>query len=265
MEDYSRILDEQIYELAMLIEKVEKRLDASKKVEMQQVRAMRHRNGFQYHLVNSDGERKYVRKKDVDSVRDVLQREYDLKVYDELLKLRRQACRFAGEYDFTRISGLYEEMSPGRKALVTPIIMTDAEYLGRWMKKYKSNMNTLPKKQEYQTEKGDLVRSKSEKILADIFYKCGVPYSYEPEITFPDGTSVCPDFVLLNQRRRKTYLWEHFGMLGDSGYAEKSWSKLMFYERMGFCPGENFLYTMESDKNPLSVKKVKDMVERYLV
>ena len=36
------------------------------------------------------------------------------------------------------------------------------------------------------TEKGERVRSKSEKILADYFYRKGIEYKYEPEICMPN-------------------------------------------------------------------------------
>ena len=79
------------------------------------------------------------------------------------------------------------------------------------------------------TKRGEYVRSKSEKILADLFYENGIPYQYEPAFRLINGKLVYPDFVLLNVRERKTFYWEHYGLASDETYSTKNIDKLCLY------------------------------------
>ena len=45
------------------------------------------------------------------------------------------------------------------------------------------------------TEKGERVRSKSEKIMADYFYRNGIFYKYERPLYLPGVGIVYPDFT----------------------------------------------------------------------
>lgn len=265
MIDYQEELKNQVAELDKLIEFVEKSLNREKLTKNQQVCVCKKGEVYQYYLVENGGKRRYVKKRDMDNVRRILQQDYYERVYGELLIMRNRIKKFLGKYDLKAISGVYERLGDGRKDLVTPVIMTDEEYIARWIKKYPGNQNSYPKNQQYPTKKGEVVRSKSEKILADMFYQYDIPYNCEPHVKLKDGTHACPDFVLLNVRKRKTYFWEHFGLLAKEGYAKDNWEKLRNYEDIGFYPGENFLYTMETEKQSLDIKRAENMIKRYLI
>ncbi|SFH72967.1 hypothetical protein SAMN04487830_106120 [Pseudobutyrivibrio sp. OR37] len=73
-----------------------------------------------------------------------------------------------------------------------------------------------------------MVRSKSEKIIADALEKYNVPYQYEPMLELGYNT-IYPDFVVLNLRTRKTVYWEHLGLVSDIEY-----STAFYYEQRGY-------------------------------
>ena len=56
------------------------------------------------------------------------------------------------------------------------------------------------------TEKGEAVRSKSEKIIADKLYMKEIPYVYEQPLYLKGYGYVVPDFKILNVRTKKRIL-----------------------------------------------------------
>ena len=61
--------------------------------------------------------------------------------------------------------------------------------------------------QEIFTERGEQVRSKSEKIIADSLYRNGIPYRYEHPVYLRGMGVVHPDFICLHVKKRKEILW----------------------------------------------------------
>jgi len=78
----------------------------------------------------------------------------------------------------------------------------------------------------HKTANGEMVRSKSEIIVANTLRTLKIPYSYEKPLVMNDGTERSPDFTI--KHSGKTFYWEHLGMLDRSGYradwdAKKAW------------------------------------------
>ncbi len=265
MEDYRLQLEEQARQVDELINLAEKRLNRSQKIEKQTIRISVRRNGFQYYRVDEDGRRVYVKKKDMQSVQRSLQRDYDEEVMEVLRTLRYRIGRFLELYDITAINGVYAKLCDARKSLVTPIIPTDEDYIKEWMQIHISQQNDYPKLTTYLTEQGEQVRSKSEKILADLFHKNNIPYRYEPALILRDGRALYPDFVLLNLRTRKTVYWEHFGLVSDGEYASKSFWKLYQYEADGLKIGRDILFSIESERVPLNLRELEKKIKENLL
>lgn len=78
---------------------------------------------------------------------------------------------------------------------------------------------------EILTEKGESVKSKSEKIIADKLNMMNVPYCYEGPLYMKGYGHVKPDFKVVNVATRKEYYWEHFGLMSDEEYAKKAIKK----------------------------------------
>jgi len=76
----------------------------------------------------------------------------------------------------------------------------------------------------HRTERGDLVRSKSELVVADKLYNRGVEYAYEQPLVLPNGRIRYPDFTISDHVRGVTFYWEHLGMLDDPKYRAR-WEK----------------------------------------
>ena len=115
------------------------------------------------------------------------------------------------------------------------------------------------------TENGERVRSKSEKILADYFYRKGIEYKYEYPLYLNGVGTVYPDFTFLSPQTGEEIYWEHNGMVDDPGYARKMVRKIQEYEKNGIFPGERLILTYETEQTILNTQKIEQLVNRYLL
>lgn len=76
----------------------------------------------------------------------------------------------------------------------------------------------------HRTERGDLVRSKSELVIADKLFSRGIDYAYEKPLVLPNGNVRYPDFTIADDARGVTFYWEHLGLLDDPAYRAR-WAR----------------------------------------
>jgi len=76
----------------------------------------------------------------------------------------------------------------------------------------------------HKTKRGDMVRSKSEVIIANELENAGLDWYYENDNQFIEieGKKLLPDFVI--NHNGKTYYWEHLGLLNKPRY-KKAWEE----------------------------------------
>ena len=89
----------------------------------------------------------------------------------------------------------------------------------------------------YKTERGELVRSKSEWIIADKLHAAGIDYQYEHSLLL-DGFERFPDFTIIDDDSGKRWYWEHNGMLSNDNYRQRWERKLAAYKQEGILPLE---------------------------
>lgn len=97
------------------------------------------------------------------------------------------------------------------------------------------------------TERNDNVRSKSEVIISDVLADLKMFYRYE--CALPCGNKkYYPDFTIYNPDNDKIYYLEHFGLMDNPDYVEKSLGKInhITRERIAYL-GDNLIVTYESD------------------
>ena len=126
-------------------------------------------------------------------------------------------------------------------------------------------MNPFPREGQYLTESGELVRSKSEKILADLFNRHGIPYVYEPEFELDNGYYIYPDFALLNVKERRTIYWEHFGKVNDEDYVMWNIQKVTNYIQHDIVPWDNLIMTYNNKKGGFDARIIDAMIEAWLL
>lgn len=122
----------------------------------------------------------------------------------------------------------------------------------------------------YLTERGELVRSKSEWIIADKLHAAGIDYQYEQPLTL-DGVERFPDFTIVDDDSGTTWYWEHNGMLSNAEYRQRWERKLDAYRKHGILPmeeggGENgtLLVTEEKEGAGLDAGQIKNNIDAIL-
>ena len=85
----------------------------------------------------------------------------------------------------------------------------------------------------HRTERGELVRSKSELVIADKLHARGIDYAYEQPLKLPNGRTRYPDFTIADHAMGVTYFWEHLGMLHDPAYRARWERKRAEYLEFG--------------------------------
>lgn len=118
-----------------------------------------------------------------------------------------------------------------------------------------------PEELVHDAPKGEKVRSKSEANIANVLFESGIPYRYECVLML-DGKTIHPDFTI-KWNSASLIIWEHFGMMDDPKYVQKTINKLRTYFKNGYLPGVNLIMTFESGKHPLSIPEVKRVIMHY--
>lgn len=204
--------------------------------------------------------------------RSLAQKDYDQKILPEL---KRMLSLLDGSIEFFRTDKLdkvCEIMRPGRRKLVVPVHMSDEEFVKSWLSVPYAGKEFDEGTPEILTARGERVRSKSEAIIADTLYRLSIPYKYECPKRFSDFRvkgkrtfMMFPDFTCLNVRMRREFVWEHFGLMGNSEYSAQVAWKIACYEANGFFLGRNVIASMESDEVPLDAQKVERIARYYLL
>lgn len=234
------------------------------------LRVCRRGQGFQYYLRNggADTNGKYLPKRLMNVAQGIVQREYNARV----LQVLARELEALESYMAYTASGCVEKcflgQQEGRRKLIEPVTLEDAVYAGRWLKKVHENsgdgMENWQDHLKFKTQNGEMVRSKSEVIIADALARNNVPYCYEYNLSL-NGGRMYPDFLCLNLKNRKGIFWEHFGLMDNQEYAEKAVRKINLYIQNGYLPGDKLIFTMETSRSPLDLGQVEVLIEKYLI
>ena len=173
-----------------------------------------------------------------------------------------KAIQLLSSINFLKV---YDELSETRKKLVYPHVLTDEQYVEQWESMQYEGKSIADDIPVITTERGEQVRSKTEKILADKFWALGIPYRYEYPVQLKGYGTVYPDFTLLNIRERKEFYLEHFGIMDDPEYSEKAIKKLEDYAKNRIYIGKNLLVTFETLQKPLDMKVVEQMLKEFIL
>ncbi|MCR5058693.1 MAG: hypothetical protein K6A81_08775 [Clostridiales bacterium] len=222
------------------------------------------RGGCTYYYLRTDPrdkKGKYLAKKKTELAQALIRKDY----LERVVRLTGKELALLNRYITLLKKGtaedIYSRLSPARKALVAPLLVTDELCALMWESQAFQQSTFMPEMKIYPTKKGDLVRSKSEMLFADLYTDLGIPYRYEEVITLPDGTIVTPDFTLWDTKRRRTIYHEHFGKMDDPVYRKKNLKKIDDYRRNGIYTGKNLIMTFEGDGAILNMREMRAMME----
>lgn len=261
-------LVEMLKEKRAEIDKIRKDInDALLKAPEGSLRIQKKGKYIQYYSRNdpSDTEGIYLKRAQDPLAAALAQKDYDSRLLDELRQESLAIGRFLVDYHPERIDEIFQSLHEHRKPLVNPVRFPDEDYIRRWMsveyEKKAFDVNTP----EFYTARGERVRSKSEIMIADALNRHGIPYRYEYPIHLSGLGTVHPDFICLNVRLHKEIVWEHYGLISNSDYADNAVNKIEKYFQIGIYPGENSVMTFETRSCPLNSRIIESKIRKYLL
>lgn len=257
-------LEEKVKELDRLIVKAEKSLKKAPEGTL----VLSKSNGVVQYYHKTEGKQKkgkYISSKNRGLITALAQKDYDLRFLKVIKEQKIKLCKVIKLLSDIEPAKVFSELSEVRKKLVKPHVLTDELYVEQWTNVQYTGKEFSDDTPIIVTERGERVRSKSEKILADKFFSLGIPYRYEYPVRLKGYGTVYPDFTLLNIRTRKEFYFEHFGMMDNLEYCKKAIQKIDNYARNGMHMGKNLLVTFETLQNPLDMKVVEQMLREFIL
>lgn len=108
------------------------------------------------------------------------------------------------------------------------------------------------------------VRSKSELLIASALEDRNLCFRYEAELKVGDHASLRPDFAVVRPYDMKVIYWEHFGLMGDREYAEKTMKKLVTYQNNGCCLWDNLVISFDSVDGRFDMNMINRIIDTFI-
>ncbi|MBR0157641.1 MAG: hypothetical protein IJM24_01005 [Clostridia bacterium] len=251
------------------------------------------RNGkahYYFRARDGSGKLRYIKAEDRGLLRVLAQRKY----VDELRSSAEAEAEAINAYRARLPSVCVEEicdkMDENLRGMIDPVIDNDLRFALRWERENcrmpacasrEANTNGEANTHEAntrgdvssreavnvpdgnETDLGEIVRSKSECLIANMLHRNGILYRYEKPLRIGEAI-FHPDFTILDVRGRREIIYEHFGKMGNPDYADNAVNKLTAYNRAGYILGDRLLVSMETDSRPLNIRSAERMVLRAL-
>ena len=119
----------------------------------------------------------------------------------------------------------------------------------------------------HRTLRGEMVRSKSELLIADRLHTHNIDYIYEQPLAI-GGQTRFPDFTIDDAESGIKFYWEHCGMLYDPFYNARWERKLNWYKQNDILPigeggGRNgtLIITRDSERGGISSQEIEDCIK----
>lgn len=207
---------------------------------------------------------KYIPKKNYILACELAQKDYQQRLYKEAEKEWKDINTFLRKHRETHLEDIYINLNSYRKEIVDPIVISDDMFIKQWEAQVYETNPYYQDEKVYLTKKEEKVRSKSEVLLADMYYEMGIPYRYEAELCLKNGKKKYPDFTILDVRTRSIIYHEHMGLLDSEEYRRANLCKLEEYRKNGIFLGKNLFITYEAEGVYLNIKEIKETVKSFL-
>lgn len=190
-----------------------------------------------YHITDpKDTVGNYITKDNQEMASKLAEKDYLNKLKKEVEAELQDINIYLRKHMSSDLENIYRNMNDYRKNLITPLVMPDELYAQQWKNQSYTINPYYENERKYPTKNNELVRSKSEALLADMYYDMGIPYRYDAELKLKNGKRKYPDFTLLD-------------------------IKLDEYRRNGIYPGKNMIITYEAEGCYLNIKEIREMIK----
>lgn len=257
MSDVRQTLKTRIFNLDRLINAKSQGIDKVPKgwIKIDKSHGYKH-----YYLFSPDGTKKSLTEKEA---RLYAQKTYDSRVVRKAIVERNYLQSTLDSFPNECVEDVINAYTVDRRNLVNPVRQSDSEYAEKWLE---IPFNQKPCSSDgplYKTQKGDMVKSKSELIIADRLFSLGIPYRYEAELRLGTET-IHPDFTILDVKKRREVYLEHLGKMDDPKYASDNVKRINLYGHHNILIGDRLYLTMETKDHPLDVDNLNKVLIQFV-
>lgn len=223
----------------------------------------------QYYLreCKSDKTGRYLPKSNPNSIKIYLQKAYNqkaIKLISTEISNLEYLLNNSNEIEL-EIQNLYSQEIQDIKERITPIAMSDEDYAALWLSELYVGKEFNDDTTFFETNNKERVRSKSELTIANALAKHHIPYKYERPLSLKCGTTIYPDFTVLNVKTRREIYWEHRGMMDDEYYAVRAVRRFKVMQNDDIILGKNLIITEETASNPLGTNEIEKIIQSYFL
>lgn len=233
-------------------------------------------NGYRWYVVKNK-ERKTLKKSDVKQARRLAYKRY---IYDELedveaeiailntfvlqMKMLREGKDprpLLNKFVHLERDGRARKDNEEVLRLAKEYIEETEPEIKKWETDYEQ-MEDFNDSRKIRAKSGIYYHSKDEIIIDDILHEHGLLVRHDEKLPV-GGKYEYPDFHILDPKTGKTLYWEHFGMMDDITYRERTIKKLSNYLRNGYYPGLNFVATFMSEPYRIDAQMIETIIEYF--
>lgn len=207
----------------------------------------------------------YIGKKNINLIKSLAQKGYEISILSLIDNNLRAIEAFKKRYNFNGVESAYSNLSLERQQLVKPVLLTPQQKHAIWKARDYENKEFINEEKLIYTLKNERVRSKSEKILADLFNHMGIDYKYEKALRLSNSLTIYPDFTFLSPDGDREIYWEHLGMIDKADYILQAVERIETYHSHGIFLGDQLLLSFEGNKHLINLSYVKKVAGRYLL
>lgn len=207
----------------------------------------------------------YISASNVELPKQLAQKTYNIAVAKKARIRLKQIAKILRDYTDDEIEKLYTSLHKERQKLIVPLEPTWEQMVEKWYTESYQGKEFAEGTPVILTDKGERVRSKSEKILADFFCKNNILYKYEKPLYLNGYGMVYPDFTFLSPKTGREIYWEHEGMMDKPEYARAAVQKIESYQKNGIYQGEQLILTFETERSVLNSQIVESLTKKYLL
>lgn len=104
------------------------------------------------------------------------------------------------------------------------------------------------------TQRGDMVRTKSEAMIANVLHSQGIDYRYEYPVEGRTRHGIRRASFLIFDAHQKPILWQHLGPLNDAEHRARWAARLDWFEANGFTQNANLFITRDRDDGSIDAQ-----------
>ncbi|MCR5272283.1 MAG: hypothetical protein K6E13_04790 [Lachnospiraceae bacterium] len=251
-------------ELQYAMEKAVKFLESAPEGKLRST----HCRGYdQFYVVKAEYGRngKYISKKEIGVLSKYVQKEYAIGFIEEVKEEIAMIDRLLLFEKTNSPEETYKKICEAKRKYVNRLLCDDKSRVEEWLNKEEKRSEYKADELIFRTKNGEFVRSKSEMLLADMYYDLGIPYKYERELILKNKKKKYPDFTLYDIENKRLIYHEHFGMWDNEEYRNANLRKIKEYEENGIYVGKNLIYTFETAQNPIDISVARQNIKELFV